>query len=143
MSNNDAKIKEMLAAIQLEKAALGERPKFVAKSNGIVVTDGQNINLHTHMSLDGCARCAAEIVKKTDALIRGAELLGLDPSEISLADDEDLIADLKLKAKIIKWTLRDKQIKTLEKKLKDLRSKDQKTEDALGEIANLLTSIAK
>jgi hypothetical protein len=49
-------------------------------------------------------------------------------------DIEDALADLKLRVEMLQWDLEKKKLTTLEKQLKDLRSEDLKTEDALESI---------
>jgi hypothetical protein len=138
MSKNDEKIKELLEVISTKREELGSRPRMSLKTNGLLSTKDTVININTINDIEGCVATASLIIRERDLYNKAAELLGvktLTSSEIAGFPAEDWIDDIKLKASTIKWSLEDKKIKSMEKKLKDLRSEDQKTADELDSIA--------
>lgn len=132
--NNDAKIKELLGQIEAKKVQVGTKPRAVWKTNGLIGESKTNIN--TINSLATCLELATEIFQKQIAREQAATFLELgEEREISSTDELD---DLKLRVSIIKYDIEKKKLTTLEAKLKDLRSNDAKTEDAIEELASLL-----
>lgn len=139
MSANDTQIKTLLGAIEEKRKKLGTKPRMVLKTNGIFkVGDGYvTLNINTVNTITSCIDMVAIIVKDQSAYTEAAKLLDVkyeEPKYNGYTAD-DWIDDFKLKASIITWMAEDKKIKALESKLKDLRSEDLKTADALGDIA--------
>lgn len=130
-NNNDNKIKTLLQAIENKKKAMGTKPKATWETNGII--DGQNIN--TINSIDKCVILASAIISKKNALIEACNYLNVEKDISSMIEAENSLTDLKLRVEIIKWDLEKKKLQIMEKKLKDLRSEDAKTEDALSDIS--------
>jgi hypothetical protein len=136
MSANDDKIKELLAAIEKKKAEIGDKPKAAWKTNGLVGDAKQNIN--TISLIETCVDIAAQLIQKQDCRKRAATLLGVEKvynEDNNLADQLD---DLKLRVTMLKWTVEKAKLTTLEEKLKDLRSIDAKTADAIAELSSLM-----
>jgi hypothetical protein len=141
MSANDAKIKDLLAVIEKKHTQLGPKPRMSLKTNGLLKQDDKSININTINTLDECIRAIASINQVHESYVKAAKLLGIEDVEMPKINGfsiEEWIDDFKLKVAIIKWTVEDKNIKALELKLKDLRSEDLKTADALNEISSLL-----
>lgn len=141
MSANDTKIKELLTVIEKKRAKLGPKPRMSLKTNGLLKQDDKSININTINTLDECIREVANINQTHESYIKAAKLLNIEDIEMPKINGfsiEDWIDDFKLKVEVIKWAIEDKNIKSLESKLKDLRSEDLKTADALDEISKLL-----
>ena len=137
MSKNDNKIKKLLGIIETRRNELGTKPRMSLKTNGLLKINDKYININTINSLNDCIHIVAEIVNFQAA----ATLLNINTIDMPKYNGftiEEWIDDFKLKVKIILWTIEDKKIKMLELKLKDLRSEDLKTADALDDIANEL-----
>ena len=138
MSKNDEQIQKLLGVITTKRDALGKRPQMRLKTNALFKTyEGKTINLNTVNSLDGCINAVATIIGARDAYVEAAKLLEVDYESPNYNGFpvKDWIDDFKLKASIITWATGDKKIKTLESTLKNLRSEDLKTADALADIA--------
>lgn len=134
VTTNDTKIKELLAQIEAKKATIGTKPRAVWKTNGLI--GSERVNINTVNSLATCLELATEVIQKQIARTEAAKILELDEErEINSTDELD---DLKLRVSMIKYDIEKKKLATLEAKLKDLRSNDAKTEDAIAELANLL-----
>jgi len=142
MSKNDEQIKKLLDAITAKRDALGTKPRMVLKTNGILKSndDTRGININTVNTLDICIHSIAAIIGERSSYMEAAKALEVEyeSPKYNGFSIEEWIEDFKLKAKIIKWMAEDKKIKALESKLKDLRSEDLKTADALSDIANSL-----
>lgn len=135
MSKNDEKIKALLTAVDKKREELGTKPKAVWNTNGVI--DGNNIN--TLNSTEKCIALASKLLIERSATSEACKLLGVDVAGSQRASYlEDALNDLKLRVKIINWDADKKKLQALEKQLKDLRSEDAKTEDALADISKLL-----
>ena len=135
-NENDKKIKDLLAAIDKKRKALGIKPKFHLKTNGIIA--GTNIN--TVNSIDKCIALAAGLLQEKSSIDAARQYLGIPEEkndEFSTTITNGL-EDLKLRVQVINWEVEKKKLQGMENKLKDLRSNDAKTEDALNDLASLL-----
>jgi hypothetical protein len=142
MSKNDEQIKKLLGSIKEKRNKLGTKPKLSLKTNGLLKTDdGYGININTVNTVEACIVAVATIVVDRDAKSEAAKLLDVDyeAPKYNGFPLEDWIEDFKVRASVLKWKAEDMKIKTLEKKLKDLRSEDLRTADALDDIASELS----
>jgi len=139
MSVNDDKIKKLLGVIDEKREKLGTKPRMMLKTNGLIKFDnGKTVNINTINSLVDCVRTVAEIITVRDSYNKAAEALDIyliDIPKFNGYSIEEWIEDFKLKVKIIQWNIEDKNIRNLESKLKNLRSEDLKTTDALDDIS--------
>lgn len=132
--NNDEKIKNLLSEIENKHKSLGQKPASGSwKTNGVI--NGTNIN--TINSIDKCVAILTDILAKSNSIKEACKLLGIDDS-VYIAEYNDACSDITKRASVIKWDLESKKLKILEEKLKDLRSQDLKTEDALSDIAKMI-----
>ncbi len=141
MSKNDDKIKQLLGVIETKRVTLGTKPRMSLKTNGLLKLEGKSVNINTVNSLVDCIRTVADIINVRDSYTKAAEVLEVDIIEIPKYNGfsfEEWIEDFKLKVKIIQWMIEDKKIKALESNLKNLRSEDLKTADALEDITSAL-----
>lgn len=138
MSTNDTKIRSLLTAIETKRNALGAKPRTVLLSNGILkdIPGHTTVNLNTLNDMDKVVSVTAEVLRRKSARNQAEEFLGVEQS--STSDLDNYLTDLKMRASIIQWQAEDKKLKAMESQLKDLRSEDAKTEDALADIAALL-----
>lgn len=137
MSNNDDKIKGLLTEINSKKKGLGEKPKALWKSNGLLkVGTADGVNINTINSTDKCIKIAAAILLEKSFCTEACKALELPEQDSQQAVVlNDWLDDIKLRVKMIVWDAEKKKLAGLEKKLKDLRSSDAKTEDALAGIS--------
>lgn len=134
-SANDTKIKSLLEAIESKKKAMGTKPKATWETNGVI--NGRNIN--TINSVDVCVELASALMMTKGYYEQACDFLDVEVVESEAVKGiNDALTDVKLRAKIIQWDAEKKKLQAMEKKLKDLRSEDAKTEDALGDIAGAL-----
>ncbi len=97
------------------------------------------MNLNTVNSTDRCIKLAAHILLEKSHYTEACKLLELpekDSTQVSALNNA--LDDIKLRTKMVVWDDEKKKLEGLEKKLKDLRSTDAKTEDALADISKNL-----
>jgi hypothetical protein len=128
MSKNDEKIQRLLLTIEEKKKSMGVRPRGLWETNGIV--NGHNLN--TIASIDKCVEITMELLLKKEAFEKAYKYLDVEGENSSF---DDALKDLSLRVKMLKWDLENKKLASMEKQLKDMRSEDAKTEDALSDIA--------
>lgn len=128
-TKNDEKIKALLQSIEQKKEQIGSKPKAIWKTNGVI----EERNINTITSIDVCVAIAAQLMGKKDSQEKACEFLGVEVKDCG-SDLDDALADLKLRVQMIQWDAEKKKLGVLEKQLKDLRSEDLKTEDALEAI---------
>ena len=132
MSNNDAKIKTLLATIEAKRSNLGTKPKAVWRTNGILkFNDGTLANINALTHTDKCVEAVAFLLKEQSFRKEAAKLLEVEYTDQSI---DDYVQDFKLRVAILKWETEKRKLEALESKLKDLRSEDAKTSDAISEI---------
>lgn len=132
MGKNDEQISTLLKSIETKKAAIGVKPRGAWKTNAIFKYDEKNhLNLNTINQIDVCVEAVAFLLQKQTFRKQAADLLGVkldDPT------NEDYLHDFKLRASMIAWENEKRKLDALEQKLKDLRSEDAKTADAISDI---------
>ena len=132
-SANDAKIKTLLQTIEQKKAQMGTKPRAVWKTNGVI----EEKNINTINGLDDCITLTAKLINRKEAHEKACEFLGVSAADFrgySRLATDDALDDLKLRVKMIQWDSEKKKLTALENQLKNLRSEDLKTEDALADI---------
>ncbi len=130
-TQNDAKIKNLLKAIDDKKANMGTKPKASWETNGVI--NGRNIN--TMNSIDVCISLASELMLQKGMYDQACTFLDVDGNGSELVKGiDDALHDVKLRVQMIKWDNEKKKLTVMEKQLKDLRSEDLKTEDALASL---------
>lgn len=135
MSKNDDKIKALLTQINGKRDELGTKPKASLNTNGILRVLDSEVNINTVNSTDALIKLAAKFLLEKSNYAEACKLLDLpeqNSKRLSLINDS--LADIQLRAKIVCWEAEKKKLTALEKKLKDLRSADAKTEDTLADI---------
>jgi len=136
-NENDVKIKTLLEAIEAKKIEMGSKPKSQWKTNGQI--GESKVNINTINSIEKCIYLCAEVLQQKSCYSEACLALGVQEKESTAIDlINDTIHDLKLKVSIIQWDLEKKKLSSMEEKLKDLRSQDLKTEDALADIKSNL-----
>ncbi|MCK9567433.1 hypothetical protein M0R72_00620 [Candidatus Pacearchaeota archaeon] len=128
-TQNDAKIKALLQTIETKKEQMGTKPRAVWRTNGVI----EEKNINTISSIEVCISLAAGLLMRKGSYEKACEFLGL-AVEVAGTDIDDALADLKLRVEILKWDIERKKLTALERQLKDFRSEDLKTEDALDAI---------
>jgi len=128
-TQNDAKIKALLQTIETKKGQMGTKPRAVWRTNGVI----EEKNINTISSIDVCVALAAKLLLMKDSIAKACEFLGV-PVKDSGTETEDALSDLKLRVEMLQWDMEKKKLTALERQLKDLRSEDLKTEDALDSI---------
>ena len=136
MSNNDAKIKTLLSTIETKRANLGTKPKAVWKTNGVLkFNDGTHMNINAVTHTDRCVEAVAYLLGQQSFVKEAQKLLGVEYESLAI---DDYLQDFKLRASILKWESEKRKLEVLENKLKDLRSEDAKTSDAISDIISEL-----
>jgi len=136
MSTNDNKIKDLLVVIEKKREEIGTKPKAAWKSNAVVKTSyGTFININTVTTIPDCVEVTAYVLMEQAYHREAAKLLDVEYQ----SPWDDYLEDLKLRASILKWDGNKNKLEVLEKKLKDLRSEDTKTADALSDILSELS----
>jgi len=134
-NDNDKKIKDLLTAIETKRKALGSKPKAQWKTNGVL----ESTNINTINSLDKCVFLASRLLQERSVTKEACEFLGVPQQDSERSSwINDALDDVKLRTQIIKWEAEKKKLQAMESKLKDLRSEDAKTADALADIASAL-----
>ena len=134
-NENDKKIKELLKAAEKKKAELGVKPKPHWKTNGIINKN----NINTLNNVDAIVSVATDLILEKEGLLKAHKFLEVAEPTKRMEFIENALDDLKLRVDIIKWDAEKKKLQAMEKKLKDLRSADAKTEDELSELTSLLS----
>jgi hypothetical protein len=136
-NDNDKKIKGLLTAIESKKKGLGTKPKPQWKTNGVLKIGSESgININTINSTDKCVWLVSQLLQEMSFAKEACKFLGLpeqDSKHLELFNDA--LDDLKLRTQIVVWEAEKKKLQGMEAKVKDLRSTDAKTEDALADIA--------
>lgn len=141
MAKHDVRIKQLLDKIETEKKGLGPKPKLSWNTNCMFrYDDNKYFNLNTvkdtQVLVDALAFLLEKDAMQQEAAKRlGVETSGLEWKGFSLKDWEK---DFELKARAIEYAAKQKKLVDLQKKLKDLRSEEAKTGDALDDIESLL-----
>jgi hypothetical protein len=134
-NDNDKKIKELLAAVEKKRKELGTKPRLHLKTNGLI--EGTNIN--TINTLDKCVVLAAKLMQEQSFTQEACRVLGVPEQNTERVTMlRNCLDDLKLRTEVIQWEAEKKKLQAMERKLKDLRSEDAKTQDALADIASML-----
>lgn len=132
MQNNDTQITQLLSTIEKKKAEIGTKPKAALRSNGLIkFKTGDHVNLNTINDTEKCVDAGAYLLGEQNLRKQAAVYLGVPHVETNI---EDYLADLKVRASQILWDNENKKLAVLEQKLKDLRSEDAKTADAISSI---------
>lgn len=132
---HDKKVKDLLAAVEKKRADLGTKPKAIWKTNGVV----EGININTLNTTEKCVVLAAKLLSEQGVTKQACEFLGVKETDSQRAEYlKDALDDLKLRVSIVQWDAEKKKLTAMEKKLKDLRSEDLKTEDELASLESEL-----
>ena len=132
-TQNDEKIKTLLQSIETKKTQMGQKPKATWLTNGVI----EERNINTITTIDVCVSLASQLISKQDSQTKACEFLGVTVKDCS-NEITYALSDLKLRVQMIQWDAEKKKLTALEKQLKDLRSEDLKTEDALADITKSL-----
>ncbi len=134
-TTHDQKVKDLLASVEKRREALGAKPKAIWKTNGVI----ESVNINTVNSVDRCIEIVAHLIQEQSFTIAACEFLSVEPKNSERAEYlKDALDDLKLRASIIQWDEGKKKLIAAEKKLKDLRSEELKTEDELASLESEL-----
>ena len=141
MAKQDGKIKKLLTKIEADKKKLGTKPRLSWNTNCMFRYDDSNrLNLNTVKDTGVLVDALAFLLGKQAARDEAATRLGVKLQSFkwfgySLKDWED---DFKLKAQTIEWNAQQKKLVALQSQLKELRSEDAKTDEALSDIEKML-----
>lgn len=136
---NDEKIKQSVELIEKKRKELGHKPRAEWKSNGLIKTTGGaegTFNLNTINDVEKCVSLASYLISKRDYNKQARQILNLETvKDVEISDQID---DIVLRVKMIQWEKKKKDLDVLEAKLKELRSADAKTADAIDELLNTI-----
>jgi hypothetical protein len=104
-------------------------------------SDKNSFNINTVSDTDYFVRALGFLLEKHNTQMEAAKRLGIESYKFdwkgySLQDWEE---DFKVRSEAIVWNAKQRSLKALQSKLKDLRSEEAKTGDALDKIEKLLT----
>lgn len=142
---NDTKIKKFLKVVEEKRKELGTKPRARWLTNGLFKSPNGNghFNLNTVTDAERLVDALAELVMLQEARKVASRMLGLEePDFTDFKHDGYNIGewrdDFILRLQIVNYDKKKKELTKLEAKLKDLRSEDLKTADALDDIASML-----
>jgi len=95
------------------------------------------LNINTITSIEVCVDVVSQYIGKKDARDKACEYLGVEASDCG-SDIDDVLSDMKLRVQMLQWDMEKKKLGVMEQQLKDLRSEDLKTSDALDDIVKNL-----
>jgi hypothetical protein len=142
MAKNDDLIKQLMAKVAEQKAALGAKPKVSWKTNGVFKFDDNkylNINIVDAQSL---IEAMAYIIRVDGAFKEAAERLGFSSyggADFNGYTSDEWESDFKLRISILKWEEKKKKLEETERKLAALVSEEARTEMELEKISKLLS----
>lgn len=138
ITKQDKKIKTLLKTVEEKRKALGIKPRAKYFTNGQYDDGTSRANINV-CGINEVVRMYAEILSRDEFIQKALVALDIETSvDFNGGSIEDWKHDLSLRAKILNWIEEDKKIKTLEKQLKDLRSEEARTSDALDDIVSQL-----
>lgn len=141
---HDDKIKVLLAKVEEQQGSLGTKPKAERITNGIFKfqdEDADFFNLNTVKDPQVLVNALATILTRKSAADDAAKLLGVKMKSSFTWGGftvEDWTKDFKNRIATLQYEERKAQLDATKKKLKDLRSEDLKTGDALDELEKLI-----
>lgn len=133
---NDDKIKNLLAEINNKKSKMGAKPRAQWKTNGVLKIAGSDgVNINTILSTEKCVELVAKLLSEKNNYTEACKFLGVkESSNEKISYINDSLDDLNLRNQVIMWDAEKRKLDLMESKVKDLRSADAKTEDALNDI---------
>jgi hypothetical protein len=131
VANNDDKIKETLAVINKKKIDIGVKPRAVWRSNGIIKFGSDNVNINTISKIDVCVEITARLMQENYFLKEAAKVLKVNYDYSTITD---YLNDLQVRTAMLTFDVEKKKLDAMEAQLKDLRSGDAKTSDAIADI---------
>jgi hypothetical protein len=141
MAKNDEKIKTLMGVVTAKTKALGTKPKINHVTNALFGygADQRRINLNTINDEGTFVDMLAFLLDKEAHYIQACKALDVDVTfgwgGFTVAQWTE---DFKSHVDTIQWKKRSNELAQLETKLKELRSEEAQTEDALDDIAALL-----
>lgn len=146
MSTNDIIIKNLLAAVEKQRADLGIKPKFVLQTNGVFkgfLNDAGVIecfNINTINDPTKLVEALAFILHRHAAYEEAKRLLSVEDVEFIYSGFklEEWTADFKNRIASLNWDKKKKKLTETETKLKELVSEETKTSMQLEDIKKSL-----
>jgi len=126
---SDNRVIELRKILDDKVKNLGVEPKAKYKTN-LKVGD---VNVLT-LNLDNCVKLLAEILSKQDYIQKAVVMVG----DIKIDDYQEVINDLVLRCKILKYKKDKLELDALQKQLDNLRSEELRKNDSLDELEKLL-----
>ena len=141
MHKNDKKIRALLDLVESKKETLGEKPKGNWKTNCVWNLEKNFVNINTIPDVETCVVLLANLISKESYRLSAFDLLEIEPFDTKYCGFlyDDWAHDFKLRASMIKWEEKNRELKKLEEKLNSMKSDDAKTEDTLEDIKKLLS----
>jgi len=138
---NDERIKAQLAKVELLKKEVATKPRQVLETNGVIYgADGHMVNLHTVQDVDILVDTLATLRAAKTAQEEAAGILEVENYEFKWGGYayKQWEADFKMRVAEINRGAKKKQLATIEGKLKNLVSEEEKTAMELDDIEALL-----
>jgi len=139
MNKNDERIEALLAKVAAKKKEMGTKKRPAWKTNCSYKSSGGMLNIQV-LDEDGVVELAKDIIAESVDYNYARSKLGLDPKPYIFSgfDAEDWLEDLKFRIYQINYAKQEKELASLEKKLKGLLSQDKKTEKEIDDLEGLL-----
>lgn len=129
MSNQDSRVLQLRHLVQEKTEALGPKPEAKYKTN--LKFEGKNI---LTMTLETLVLTLSEAMGKSEKFNLAAQMVDVDLDN----PYQDIIDDIVLRAKILKYNAKQAELQSLVETLDELRSEDLKRSDSLDSIEKLL-----
>jgi len=142
MSNNDAKIKELLEIVSKKKNELGQKPRISYKTNGVFKYENNDFfNINTIVDQQKLVEALSHLLIKQHFNDSAANMLSV-PYKVLTWNGytlDEWVEDFKTRLSVVAWESKKKELEAAELKLKKLVSEDTRTAMEIDEIAGLLS----
>ncbi|MFA7219325.1 MAG: hypothetical protein WC119_02340 [Synergistaceae bacterium] len=141
MSNNDVMIKELLAKVDEQTKALGNKPRSVLVTNGVFKRNSQDFfNINTVSDVSVLAEALAFLMTREDYFSKACKALGIGSikSKWEGYTLKEWQEDFQLRKDIIEYNARKSKLDATKAKLKGLMSEDARTASELESIKEIL-----
>lgn len=139
-TKNDSMIQELLAKVEIQKKALGTKPRGTWITNGVFKfssSDFININIVTDFSRLGAA--LGFLLVQEEAFDKGCKSLGIDGTfKWDGYTRKEWEEDFRMRVSIIRYDANKKKLEAAQAKLNSLISEDARTAMELEDLKNLI-----
>ncbi len=141
MSQQDTKVRDLMAKVEEKRKLLGKKKRFIPVTNAkFVYVDGTFMNLNVESNISNYIKALSFLLVQQSYYSDACSRLGVEPDTFKWEGYtlEEWETDFKARVDIILWNKRKRELDATEKKLNELLSQEGKTAAALDDIASLL-----